>query len=141
MRSLGLDVGESRIGVAVSDPFRETAQPLEVVDRRPDGGDVRRIKEIISEYKVDELVVGLPLTMQGEAGPQAKAVAEYASLLEREIGLPMKLWDERLSTVMVERSMVSGDVKRRKRKKIVDKLAAVVILQGYLDARRTSSKG
>ncbi|MHB0975873.1 MAG: Holliday junction resolvase RuvX [Candidatus Aquicultorales bacterium] len=141
MRALGLDIGDVRIGVALSDPDGLIAQPLEIIDRKTSASDgIGRIKELVDEYEADEIVAGLPLTMEGEPGPQAKAVTEYVRELERIVGVPIKLWDERLTTVMVDRTMVSADVKRRKRKKLVDQLAAAVILQGYLDARRMRKK-
>ncbi|MCL5291350.1 MAG: Holliday junction resolvase RuvX [Actinobacteria bacterium] len=135
MRYLGLDIGSSRIGVAISDPFGRMAHPIDVIERDSRASEIEKIKGFVLEYEVKEIVVGLPITMGGETGRQAKMVTAYVATLEREVGIPVKLWDERLSTVLVERAMVSSGVKRRKRKKTVDKLAAAVILQGYLDAR------
>ena len=139
MRVMGLDVGASRIGVAVSDATGQLALPVGAVERGP--REIDKLKELVREHAVDEVVVGFPLTLEGEVGPQAREVAEYARVLKEKLGVPIKLWDERLSTIMVEKAMVSAGVKRRKRKRAVDKLAAAVILQGYLDARRAAKAG
>ncbi len=141
VRIMGLDVGDLRIGVAVSDATGQMAQPLGAVDRGPRDREIEKLKELIREHDVGEIVVGFPLTLEGEVGPQARKVAEYARILKKELEVPVKLWDERLSTMMVEKAMVSAGVKRRKRKRAVDKLAAAVILQGYLDARRAAKAG
>lgn len=135
MRILGLDVGEKTIGVAVSDELGLTAQGVEVVRRTKLEEDLRRLAEIIDEYSVEEIVVGLPKNMNGTIGPRAEWVMEFVSVLESEFELEIKYWDERLTTVAADRTLIEADVSRKKRKKVVDKLAAMFILQGYLDMK------
>ncbi len=134
MRILGLDVGDKRIGVAVSDPMGWTAQGLEVLMREDSGSDILRLKEIVKEYHVEAIVVGIPKNMDGTLGEQAEKVHEYIEALKEALGLPMIPWDERLSTVAAERSLLEADMSRAKRKRVIDKVAAVLILQGYLDS-------
>lgn len=135
MRILGLDVGEKTIGVAVSDELGLTAQGVEVIRRTKLEEDLRRLAEIIDEYSVEEIVVGLPKNMNGTIGPRAEWVMEFVSVLESEFELEIKYWDERLTTVAADRTLIEADVSRKKRKKVVDKLAAMFILQGYLDMK------
>jgi putative Holliday junction resolvase len=134
LRILGLDVGDKRIGVAVSDPMGWTAQGLEVLMREDSGSDILRLKEIVKEYHVEAIVVGIPKNMDGTLGEQAEKVHEYIEALKEALGLPMIPWDERLSTVAAERSLLEADMSRAKRKRVIDKVAAVLILQGYLDS-------
>ncbi|MDT3424997.1 putative Holliday junction resolvase [Paenibacillus forsythiae] len=134
MRKLGLDYGDRRIGAAVSDAFGWTAQGLETIERRRDGSELERIRRLIEEYEVSEVVVGLPKNMNGTVGPRGELCIEFANRLRETLGLPVSLWDERLTTVSAERVLIEGDVSRKKRKGIVDKMAAVLILQNYLDA-------
>lgn len=131
MRIMGLDYGERTIGVAVSDALLMTAQGIKTIRRSPK--ELAELKTIIQEYEVDEIVLGYPKNMNGTLGPRAQATEEFAQLLKEEFALPVTLWDERLSTMGAERSLLAADVSRAKRKQVIDKMAAVFILQGYLD--------
>ena len=135
MKILGLDIGEKRIGIAISDALGIIAQGLETFYRENPPGIIEKLRKIVKEEGVSAIVVGLPLNMDGTEGPKAKEAINFANELKKEIELPVKLWDERLSTVEVERLMISAGASRAKRKKKIDKLAAQVILQGYLDSR------
>lgn len=137
MKILGLDYGDRRIGVALSDAFGWTAQGLEVIERRRDGDAIARITELVKMNEVSEIVVGLPKNMNGTVGPRGEICIEFAETLRETLDLPVHLWDERLSTVSAERTLVDADVSRKKRKKVVDKMAASLILQNYLDAKST----
>lgn len=138
MRILGLDVGTKTIGVAVSDEMGWTAQGIETikVDMDTEKNGVDRIHELVKEYDVDSIVVGFPKNMNGSVGPRGEACQQFAELLKEVLNLPVTLWDERLSTMAAERVLISGDVSRKKRKKVIDKMAAVMILQGYLDSKQ-----
>ena len=136
MRILGLDMGSKRIGLAVSDGLGITAQGVTTLERKDEKTVLEFLKNIIKEKEVTEIVVGLPLNMDGSSGEQAKNAESFADILREKLGLPVKLWDERLSTMEVERIMIAGGASRAKRKKKIDKLAAQVILQGYLDSGR-----
>lgn len=133
MRIMGLDLGDKTIGVALSDPLALTAQGLKVIKRS--GFEMGEIAKIVKEYEVTEIVVGYPKNMNGTIGPRAKKTEEFAHNLKNELSLPVRLWDERLSTVGAERVLLEADISRAKRKKIIDKMAAVIILQGYLDSK------
>ena len=134
MRIMGLDVGEKTIGIAISDPLGWTAQGLETIRRKENiSEDIDRLKKIIKEYCVDRIVVGLPKNMNGTLGPSAERSQDFAHLITKETGIPTEMWDERLSTMEAERALLEGNVTRAKRKKVIDKMAAVIILQGYLD--------
>lgn len=135
MRIMGLDVGEKRIGVALSDLLGYTAQGLCVIERRKLEYDLGRMREIINEYEVKKLVLGMPYNMDGTMGWKAEEVKEFGNLLAGEFGLPIEYQDERLSTKAVEGTLIAADVSRKKRRQVVDKLAAVYILQGYLDSK------
>lgn len=135
MRILGLDVGTKTIGVAVSDEMGWTAQGIETISRKPsDPSDFKRLGELIDDYNPETLVVGFPKNMDGSIGPSATACKTFAAKAKKKFGIPVVLWDERLTTAAAEKVLISADVSRRKRKKVVDKLAAGIILQGYLDA-------
>lgn len=134
MRIMGLDVGDKTIGVALSDPLGWTAQGLEVIRRDTLEKDFRRLCQIIEEYAVEKILVGLPKNMNATIGPQGEKVLAFIERLKEHTDLPIKTWDERLSTVAAERMLIQADVSRSKRKKVIDKMAAAVILQGYLDA-------
>lgn len=134
MRIIGLDVGDRTIGVALSDELGWTAQALEVIHRKNLKEDIGRIREIIDSYKVSQLIVGLPRDMDGKEGKQAKKVLEFVKAVESKIDVPLKTWDERFTTRQAERTLLEGNLSRSKRKKIIDKVAAQVILQGYLDS-------
>ncbi len=133
MRSLGLDVGDKRIGVAVSDPLKKTAQALTVIERSDMTSTVNELNAIIEDLQIDEIVVGMPYTMRGETGPQAALVKDFVGEIEARLNIPVALWDERLSTVEAERSLTEAGIKSSKRKDIKDKVAAALILQSYLD--------
>lgn len=134
MRILGLDIGDRTIGVAVSDPLGFTAQGVTTIRRKSNEKDLEELKKICDEYKVETIVSGLPKNMNGTLGPQSEKVIGFCKLIEETIKLPIKMWDERLTTVAAHRVMLEGDLSRSKRKKIVDKMAAMYILQGYLDS-------
>lgn len=134
MRSMGLDVGDVRIGVAVSDALGITAQGVATVARQPKEGDINEILKLIDEYEVTQLVVGLPKNMNGTLGPQAEKVKDFMARLLAKKELPLRYWDERLTTVSAEKTLIAGNMSRAKRKKVVDKMAAAIILQGYLDS-------
>lgn len=133
MRILSLDVGSRTIGVACSDALLLTAQGIETIRRTSLEKDFARIQEIIDEYEVHEIVVGMPKNMNGTKGDRAEKTEEFVAKMQEVISLPVTFWDERLSTVMAEKSLIAADVSRKKRKTVIDKMAAVVILQGYLD--------
>jgi putative Holliday junction resolvase len=135
MKILGLDYGDRRIGVSISDDLGWTAQGLEVIERRKEGQDLQRIAELVKQYEVEEIVVGLPKNMNGSIGPRGELCQAFASELHEKLQLPIHLWDERLSTVAAERTLLEADVSRKKRKGVVDKLAAALILQNYLDSK------
>ena len=135
-RILGLDVGDKRIGVAVSDAFGWTAQAVKVINRDSLEKDVAELQKIIETYAVEEIVVGLPKNMDGSMGERAIRTTLYSEQLNEALQLPIVLWDERLSTVAATRTLLEADLSRRKRKQVIDKLAAVIILQGYLDLKR-----
>jgi putative Holliday junction resolvase len=136
MRALGLDVGTKTVGLALSDELGWTAQPLFTVRRTRIRDDVQAVLKAVDEHQVSELVVGLPLNMDGSEGPRAAASRAFALALEQAGAPPISFWDERLSTVAVERVLIEADVSRAKRKQVVDQLAAAYILQGWLDAKR-----
>lgn len=135
MRYMGLDVGSKTVGVAVSDPFGWTAQGVEIIpiDEELEEFGLDRLGELIAEYKVEALVLGLPKNMNNSIGPRAEASQEYGQLVIDRFDLPVFYQDERLTTVQAERMLIANDVSRKKRKKVIDKLAAVLILQNYLD--------
>ncbi len=133
MRVLGLDVGDKTIGVAVSDEMGWTAQPLTVIRRQALQKDCRAVAGLVEEYGARSVVLGLPRNMDGSLGPQAAKTEAFGRALEQETGAEILFWDERLSTKAAERSLIEADMSRAKRKKVVDKIAASIILQGYLD--------
>ena len=133
MRIMSLDVGSSTIGIACSDALLMTAQGIETIRRTSLEKDFNRLQELIAEYEVHELVVGMPKNMNGTKGERAEKTEEFVEKMKEVIDLPVSYWDERLSTVMAERQLIAADVSRKKRKSVIDKMAAVVILQGYLD--------
>ena len=136
MRFMGLDVGDKRIGVALSDEGALIASPRETLERRGNRKDIARLLELAELEEVGELVVGMPLSLDGTEGPQAEKVTRFITALRAETDIPVTTWDERLTTVGAERALLEGDVSRAKRKQKVDRVAAALILQGYLDSRR-----
>ena len=135
-RIMGLDIGDKTIGVAVSDLMGLTAQGVTTIKRIGKKKDIEAIKQIIAEKQVNKIVSGLPKNMNGTVGTQGEKVQKFCELLKEETNLPIEFWDERLSTVAAERSLIEGNVRRENRKKVIDMLAAVIILQGYLDSKR-----
>ncbi|NLX91339.1 MAG: Holliday junction resolvase RuvX [Firmicutes bacterium] len=132
MRIMCLDIGEKRIGVAVSDPLGITAQGLDVIQRQGLKSDLLQIRRFIDDYQVEEVILGLPLNMDGTKGEKALEVLRMRDFLSKKISLPVKTWDERLTTVAAEKVLLEGDVSRAGRKKVIDKLAATLILENYL---------
>lgn len=135
MKIMGIDLGSKKIGIAVSDEMRWTAQGIKVIKRIGINKDIEEIIKLVNEYDVGEIVVGLPINMNGTMGQQAEKVLNFIERLKAKITIPVNTWDERLSTVAVTRVLIEGNVKREKRKEVVDKMAAVYILQGYLDSK------
>ena len=143
MRVLGLDLGSKTIGVAVSDPFGWTAQGVEIIRRKEENNlvaSIARLKEICGEYAVEYIVLGFPKNMNNTEGPRVEKTEQFKKRLEKELKLRVELWDERLSTVGAERTLLEADLSRSKRKNVIDKMAAVFILQGYLDANANKNK-
>lgn len=136
MKILGLDVGERTIGVAVSDALHFTAQGLETIkwDESDYDTAVPRLEQILKEYEISKIIVGYPKNMNNTIGDRAKSSETFAKHIESTFNLPVVLWDERLTTMAAERVLLEADVSRSKRKKVIDKMAAVMILQSYLDA-------
>ncbi|HJT00936.1 MAG TPA: Holliday junction resolvase RuvX [Terriglobales bacterium] len=137
-RLLALDVGSKTIGRAVSDPLGITAQGLETIRRENKRADFEQLARTIAEYGVSEIVVGYPLHMSGAAGTQSLKMKEFAEELHRRFGLPVHLWDERLTSAQANRVLRETDMSIRRRAQVVDKLAAVLILQSFLEARGNS---
>ncbi len=137
MRIMGLDYGTKTVGVAISDPLGFTAQGIETIDRKEENKlrkTLARIEELTKEYQVETIVLGLPKNMNNTLGERAEKTLEFKEMLERRTGLPVVMWDERLTTVEAERTLIESSVRRENRKKVIDKIAAVIILQGYLDS-------
>lgn len=134
MRILGLDIGSKRIGVAVSDELGLTAQGLETLACTNPENDIRRILQLVVLWSVDEIVVGMPYNLNGTEGPQARKVRAFIERITDNVSVPVHEWDERLSTVAAERTLLEADMSRAKRRKVIDKLAAVIILQNFLDS-------
>ncbi|GAB6099148.1 Holliday junction resolvase RuvX [Halanaerocella petrolearia] len=135
MRIMGLDVGDKRTGVAMSDPLGWTAQGKTVIEDETLKEELDYIISLVEEYNVDEVVVGLPKNMNGSLGPRAQKVLSYVDKLKGRLSIPVITWDERLSTAAAEKTLIDADMSRQKRKKVIDKMAAVVILQNYLDSQ------
>lgn len=133
---MGLDLGDKTIGISMSDELGWTAQGLEVIRRKQESpeADLERLDQLIKEYQVEKVIVGLPKNMNGTIGPRGELCKEFGRSLQERTGIPIQMWDERLSTVAAERILISADVSRKKRKQVIDKMAAVIILQGFLDS-------
>lgn len=143
MRIMGLDYGSVTCGVAISDQLLITAQGIEVIRRKQENKlrqTLARIEELIKEYEVEEIVLGYPKNMNNSEGDRAKKSLEFAQMLKRRTGLNVIMWDERLTTVAAHNALIEGNVRRDKRARVVDKIAAVFILQGYLDSRNMNGK-
>ena len=139
-----MDFGSKTVGVAISDPLLITAQGIEIIRRQEENKlrrTLARIEELITEYEVGEIVLGLPKNMNDTIGERAQLSYEFQEKLERRTGLPVVMWDERLTTVAADRTMMETGIRREKRKEYVDKIAAVLILQGYLDYRSNKENG
>ena len=135
-RILALDVGDKRIGIAISDELGISAQPLATLERRSGfKADLNDIAKIVEEYGVSKVVVGMPMNMDGSEGEQAAKAREFAERLRRRVRIPVDTWDERLTTAQAERTLIAGDRSRAKRKEVVDQLAAALILENYLAAK------
>lgn len=138
MRIMGLDYGSKTIGVAIGDPLGLTAQGVEIIRREEENKlrkSLRRIEELVKQYEVEELVLGFPKNMNNTIGERAEKSLQLKETLERRLGLPVVMWDERLTTVEANRTLMESGVRRENRGKYVDMIAAVFILQGYLDAK------
>jgi putative Holliday junction resolvase len=136
MRVMGLDFGSKTVGVAISDPLGLTAQPMEIIRRKSENKlrqTLARIEELVKEYEITRIVLGFPKNMNNTVGERAEKSLEFKAMLERRTGLPVVMWDERLTTVEANRTLMEGNVRREDRGRYVDALAAVFILQGYLD--------
>ncbi len=137
MRIMGLDYGSKTVGVAISDALGITAQGIETIQRKEENKlrkTLARIEELVKEYEVDKIVLGFPKNMNNTIGDRAEKTLTFKEMLERRTGLSVVMWDERLTTVEAERTLIESNVRRENRKKYVDKIAAVFILQGYLDS-------
>ncbi|HYB98175.1 MAG TPA: Holliday junction resolvase RuvX [Candidatus Limnocylindrales bacterium] len=134
-RLAALDVGDKRIGVAVSDPLRLIAQPVGVVQRRGAKADCSAILALLAEHQIEKVIVGLPLSMAGSEGEQADRVRHFAERFQNETGLEVVYQDERLTTLQGQRMLVQAGVRRERRRQVVDKVAAALILQAYLDSQ------
>ena len=143
MRILGLDYGSKTVGVAVSDPLGFTAQGVEIIRRKSENKmrqTLARIEELIAQYQVEEIVLGLPKNMNNTLGERAEKSLELKETLERRTGLEVIMWDERLTTVSAEKALMESGVRRENRKAVIDQIAAVFILQGYLDCQANAGR-
>ncbi len=141
MRTMGLDIGSHTIGVAISDELGITAQGVKTIYRKSGEEDLKELDGLITQFEINEIVVGLPKNMDGTLGKQAEIVLGWVRTFQQKIGHPVVTWDERLSTVGASKVLLEANLSRKKRKKVIDKLAAVIILQGYLDQSRNSANG
>ena len=137
MRVLGLDIGDKRIGVALSDPQGLLAGALTIIERRNNAADIQAILDLVEKHGVERIIVGLPLSLDGSIGQQAEKAQAFAKMLGQKVDVPVESWDERLSTVAAERLLIEVGARRAKRKKHRDAIAASFILQGYLDRLRS----
>ena len=143
MRIMGLDFGSKTVGVAISDPLFLTAQGIEIVRRKSQGKlrqTLARIEELKEEYEVGKIVLGFPKNMNNTEGERVEKTKAFGEMLERRTGLPVHYWDERLTTVAAEQILMESGVRRENRKAVIDKVAAGLILQGYLDCLRTKEE-
>lgn len=144
MRIMGLDFGSKTVGVAISDPLLITAQGIEIIRRKEENKlrqTLARIEELIVEYEIGEIVLGLPKNMNDTLGPRVEMTLDFKEKLERRTGITVHTWDERLTTVAADRTMMEAGIRRENRKEYVDMIAATLILQGYLDCRRMEKGG
>lgn len=143
MRIMGLDFGSKTVGVAISDPLLVTAQGIEIIRRKEENKlrrTLARIEELILEYEVEQIVLGMPKNMNNSEGAREAATKDFAEKLERRTAVPVIFWDERLTTVAAERAMMEAGIRREERKEHVDRIAAVLILQGFLDYRKNTQE-
>lgn len=140
MRIIGLDIGDATVGVAVSDPMGWTAQGIKTIRRKGINSDIKEIIEIMKEYNVELIVSGLPKNMNGTEGPRVEIVKKFCERLQGEANVEVVYQDERLTTVAAERTLLEADMSRKKRKKVIDTVAATYILQGYLDREANRKK-
>lgn len=141
MRMMGLDYGTKTVGVAVSDPLGITAQAVETIERKAENKlrqTLARIEALAKEYEVEKFVIGLPKHMNNDIGERAKKSMEFGEMLHRRTGIEVVMWDERLTTASAERTLMEAGVRRENRKQVIDQIAAVFILQSYLDSRSIS---
>lgn len=138
MRTMGLDLGTRTIGVAVSDELGLTAQAVTTIRRRSSSADLSELNRLADALEVERWVVGLPLNMNGTEGPRAAQARDFGAVLAKNSGRPVEFWDERLSTKEAERALLEADLSRSKRRAVIDRVAAVIILQGWLDSARGS---
>ncbi|MCM8783473.1 MAG: Holliday junction resolvase RuvX [Candidatus Omnitrophica bacterium] len=131
-RILGIDFGERRMGLAISDELKITAQGINVWETRNQDEDLLFLKSIIKNYGVDKIVIGIPLDKYGKS-TQSSSVSEFINILRKNLNLPIETWDERFTTLEAERMLIQADVKRKKRRQVIDKISAQIILQSYLD--------
>ena len=136
-RVVGLDVGTKTIGVAVTDEIGLAAHPRRTLPRKGDPADAEAVAALVAEEEAERVVVGLPLTLAGEIGPQAKRVLALVAVLEKRLSVPVETWDERFSTAGAQRVLLEADLSRARRKQVIDKQAAAFLLQGWLDAKRS----
>ncbi len=141
MRILGLDLGKKRIGVAISDELGITAQALTTLDRGSFERDCAALREVVESYAVGKIVVGLPLHMSGALGQSGEECLAYGHELEKHLGVTVVFWDERLSTVAAEKALLEGDVRRNRRRRVIDQVAACLILDGYMRSERREVSG
>ncbi len=140
MRILGIDYGEKRIGLALSDRSNMVARSLKVLNRNGTRSWLEEIKAIVDQNKIEKIVIGLPRNMNGSLGEKAKEVLAFVKVLEKAVGVPTVTWDERLTTVSAEKVLLQAELSRKKRKDILDKLSACIILQNYLDSIESGQK-
>ena len=140
-RVLALDLGDRRIGMAISDPLRHTARPLMTLERVSRTRDMETIREVIAEQEVAMIVVGMPLSMDGSRGRRARITETFIDRVRGAMRIPVYEWDERLTTVQAERVLIEGNMRRERRREVIDQVAAVIILQSFLDAKRCDSTG
>jgi len=141
MRIMALDIGDRTIGVACSDEGLILASPVETIQRRGPKADSMRVEALVKERGVTRVIAGLPLTLRGVEGPQSAKVNEFVEVLRRRLQVPVEMFDERLSTREAERTLIAADMSRARRKEIIDQMAAVLILQTWLDARAHAQSG
>jgi putative Holliday junction resolvase len=137
MRVLAIDHGTKRMGIALSDETATIAQPLEFIPAEPFADFLARLKQLITEKQVDQILIGMPRNMDGSYGPAALKVQEFVAVLKETTAIPIKTWDERLTSAQANRMLIQADVRRDKRKQRVDAAAAAILLQSYLDSRIT----